>query len=583
MVHLCRSRITCLLAAISLLFPCAGSAQSRAEALHKFFTEAFEEQLRDQPEYATSIGRHDYDDRWNDWSASGRDKRRAHLGQRLAQLDGLSLEGASGEDRLSVGVLRYELQQTLDAYDLETHLLRVGQVFGLHNRVYTAFDRMPARTVREHENIIARLRGIPAYVDQNIALLDEAIQQGLVQPQVVVDLVVQQLDAQVAQDQASTLLLAPFRSFPSNFPSEEQAKLRTDAFAAYQNDFLPAWRKLRSYLVDTYAKKVRSSIGLSTLPDGQKAYTVLVRRSTTTNMTPDEIHKLGEAEVQRIETEMLGIVRETGFTGTIAEFDKKLEESPEQHFRSQEEMLVYCRNAAKIIEPNLPNVFQRIPMLLYGVRAIPPDREKSTPSNAQAPSPDGSTPGWFNLNTYLPEKQFKSNKEALVLHEAVPGHVFQRSYTYAVAGLPEFRKFYGNSAYVEGWALYAESLGAQLGLYRDPYSRFGQLSSERFRAVRLVVDTGIHAFGWTREQAIEYFHTHVPDQSLAEVDRYISWPGQALSYKVGQLKILELRRAAEQRLGAKFDIREFHDVILRDGVLPLELLQQQAGAYASKN
>jgi len=310
---------------------------------------------------------------------------------------------------------------------------------------------------------------------------------------------------------------------------------------------------------------------------------VLVRRSTTTSMTPDEIHKLGEAEVKRIETEMLSILRETGFTGSIAEFDKKLEESPEQHFHSQEEMLVYCRNIAKIIEPNLPNLFRHIPMLLYGVRAIPPDREKSTPSNAQAPAPDGSTPGWFNLNAYQPEKQFKSNKEALVLHEAVPGHIFQRSAAYSVRDLPEFRKFYGNSAYVEGWALYAESLGKELGLYRDPYSRFGQLSSERFRAVRLVVDTGIHAFGWTRERAIEYFRAHAAEQSLAEIDRYISWPGQALSYKVGQLRILELKHQAEQRLGAKFDIREFHDVILREGVLPMELLQQRAGPYVSRN
>ena len=204
---------------------------------------------------------------------------------------------------------------------------------------------------------------------------------------------------------------------------------------------------------------------------------------------------------------------------------------------------------------------------------------QATASNAQAPAPDGSSPGWFNLRAYQPEKQVKYDKESLVLHEAVPGHVFQNSLARAQAGLPEFRRFYGNSAYGEGWALYAESLGSQLGVYRDPYNKFGQLASERFRAARLVIDTGIHSMGWTREQAQEYFRAHAPTQALSEVDRYISWPGQALSYKLGQLKIMELRKKAEQQMGAKFDVRDFHDVVLRDGSLPLELLQGQVEKY----
>jgi uncharacterized protein (DUF885 family) len=569
----------CLLALVSLLIPRCAFAQSGADTLHKFFAHVFEEQLADQPEFATTIGRHDRDDRWNDWSKNGLEQRRRHMQQVLRDLDAISLEGASAEDRLSARLLRYDTQRELESFDLQNHLLRVGQLFGLHNRVYVLVDRMPSRTAHDYENILARLRAIPAYVDQNIAILDEATQHGVVQPRVVVDLVVQQLDAQLAQDQAATALLAPFRNFPSNFPADVQAKLTADGTAAYQKDFLPAWRKLRDYLAGPYAGKSRASIGVSALPGGLEAYRVLIRRATTTDMTPEEIHKLGEEEVKRIEAEMLEIVHQTGFTGTIAEFEHKMDETPEQHFRSQEEMLVYCRNIAKIIEPNLPAQFEHIPMLLYGVRPIPADREKSTATNAQAPSPDGSTPGWFNLNTYQPEKQFKSNKEALVLHEAVPGHIFQISLAHAMQDLPDFRKFYGNSAYVEGWALYAESLGSQLGLYKDPYSRYGQLSSERFRAVRLVVDTGIHAMGWTRDQAVEYFRAHAPDQSLAEVDRYISWPGQALSYKLGQLKITQLRQEAERRLGAKFDVREFHDVILRGGVMPLDLLQEEATAY----
>jgi uncharacterized protein (DUF885 family) len=220
---------------------------------------------------------------------------------------------------------------------------------------------------------------------------------------------------------------------------------------------------------------------------------------------------------------------------------------------------------------------------LYGIRAIPEDREQATASNAQAPAPDGSAPGWFNLRAYQPEKQVRYDKESLVLHEAVPGHIFQGSLARSQKDLPDFRKFYGNSAYAEGWALYAESLGSQLGVYKDPYNRFGQLASERFRAARLVIDTGIHAMGWTREQAQNYLRSHAPTQALSEVDRYISWPGQALSYKLGQLKIVELRRQAEQQLGPKFDVRDFHDAVLRDGSLPLELLQGQVEKYIAQN
>ena len=569
------------LVAVSLMAPVAASAQTGADALHKFFDRVFEQQLADQPEFATSIGRHEYDDRWSDLSKAGLERRRAHLQAALDELHKFPADGLSLQDRLSVRLLDYQLKQELEAFDLETYLLRMTQVFGLHNRVYTTVDRMPAHTLRDYENILARLHALPTYVDQNIALLNEAARRGLVQPKVVVDLVAKQISAQSAQTEANTALLLAFRRFPSSFSADQQAKLRTEADAAYEKDFLPSWRKLLEYVNATYAPKARARVGLGSLPGGREAYAVLVRRYTTTSMTPEQIHKIGEDEVKRIEGEMQAVMREAGFNGTLEEFEKKLEASPEQHFRSKEEMLVYCRNIAKIIEPELPNQFKHIPMLLYGVRAIPPDREAATPTHAQAPSPDNSTPGWFNLNTYQPEKQTRTDKEALVLHEAVPGHIFQISLAHSLQDLPEFRKFYSNSAYVEGWALYAESLGSQLGMYRDPYSRFGELSSERFRAVRLVVDTGIHALGWTREQAVDYFHAHAPEESLAEVDRYISWPGQALAYKVGQLKILELRKEAQQALGPKFDVRDFHDAVLRNAVLPLDLLQDEVRAYIS--
>jgi uncharacterized protein (DUF885 family) len=561
------------------LFPAQSVGQTAHEAIQKVFQHYFDVRLQDEPEFATAAGHYENADKWSDWSKAGRELRRRHAEETLSELEKFPAAGLTDSDDVSVRLLKYDLRLQLDAEDLQTHLIRVGQLFGLHTQVYTTVDRMPARTVHDYENLLGRLHGIPAYVDQNIDILKESIASGLLQPRVVVDLVIKQVTAQAAQDQATTPLLIAFRHFPSNFPAEQQKKLRDEAVNSYEKEFVPAWQELLAFLQTTYAPKARPGIGLSSLPGGREDYAILVRRLTTTNTSPEEIHKIGEAEVSRLEAEMLSVARETGFTGSLSEFDKKLEATPEQHFRSKDEMLVFCRNVAMIIEPELPNQFKHIPVLLYGIRAIPEDREQATASNAQAAAPDGSVPGWFNLNAYQPEKQVRYDKESLVLHEAVPGHVFQGAVARSQQSLPEFRKFYGNSAYAEGWALYAEGLGGQLGLYRDPYSRYGRLASERFRAVRLVVDTGMHAMGWTREQAIEYVTAHAPEVSLAEVDRYISWPGQALAYKMGQLKILELRKEAEQKLGSKFDVREFHDAVLRDGTLPLELLQEQVEKY----
>jgi uncharacterized protein (DUF885 family) len=561
------------------LFPAQSAAQTQHDAIQKIFQRYFETKLQDEPEFATTTGHFENADRWNDWSKAGRELRHGHTEETLSELEKFPAAGLPDSDDVSLRLLKYDLRLQLDVEDLQTHLIRMGQLFGLHTQVYSTIDRMPARSVRDYENLLARLHGVPAYVDQNIEILKESIVSGLMQPKVVVDLVIKQVTAQAAQDQATTPLLNAFRHFPSNFPPDLQKKLSGEAVSAYEKEFVPAWQKLLAFLQTTYAPKTRPNIGLSSLPNGREDYAILVRRLTTTNASPEEIHKIGESEVQRLEAEMLSIARETGFTGSLAEFDKKLEATPELHFRSKDEMLVFCRNIAMIIEPELPNQFKHIPVLLYGIRAIPEDREQATASNAQAAAPDGSVPGWFNLNAYQPEKQVRYDKEALVLHEAVPGHVYQGAVARAQQNVPEFRKFYGNSAYAEGWALYAEGLGAQLGLYRDPYSRYGGLASERFRAVRLVVDTGMHAMGWSREQAITYVSEHAPEVSLAEVDRYISWPGQALAYKMGQLKILELRKEAEQKLGAKFDIGDFHDAVLREGTLPLQLLQEQVEKY----
>jgi uncharacterized protein (DUF885 family) len=567
------------LAVLFALLALRAAAQTPHDDAQKFFQSFFETRLHDSPEFATNTGHYENAGTWSDWSKAGRDLRRRHTEEALAAADKFSAASLPDSDQVSLRLLKYDLRLQLDAEDLETHLLRVGQLFGFHNAVYVTFDRMPARTPRDYENLLGRLHGIPAYIDQNIDVLNESIARDIMQPPVVVDLVIKQVQAQTMQDSETTPLLLAFRHFPSNFPPDQQKNLHDEGVSAYNNEFLPAWKKLLAFYQNTYAPKARPNIGISSLANGREDYAILVRRLTTTDTPPDQIHKIGEAEVQRLETEMLAVARETGFTGTLAEFDKKLADTPEMHFRSKDEMLAYCRNVAMQIIPELPNQFRHIPLLLFGVRAIPEDREAATASNAQSPNPDGSVPGWFNLNTYQPEKQVRYDKESLVLHEAIPGHVFQGSLARSQQNLPEFRKYYGNSAYAEGWALYAEGLGAQLGVYKDPYSRYGRLASERFRAVRLVVDTGLHTMGWSRDRAIDYVKAHAPEVSLAEVDRYISWPGQALAYKMGQLKILELRKEAEKKLGPKFDVRDFHDAVLRDGTLPLELLQLQVEKY----
>ena len=376
-----------------------------------------------------------------------------------------------------------------------------------------------------------------------------------------------------------TQLLKAFRAFPSNLPRADQDRLRREALEAFEQQFLPSWRKLRTYMAQTYLPRVRPADSIASMKDGRAAYTILIHRLTTTRLSGADIHRLGEQEVARIEGEMQAIARNTGFTGSLADFQKKLDADPTQHFRSKEEMLANSRNIAMIIMPELPNQFRRIPALLFGVRPIPPDREAASATNAQGAAPDLSSAGWFNLNTYEPEKHVRYDQEALVLHEAIPGHIFQGAVARQQTTLPEIRRFYSNSAFGEGWALYAESLGSQLGVYKDPTSRFGQLASENFRAVRLVVDTGIHELGWTRQQAIDYFKQHSPQASLAEVDRYISWPAQALSYKLGELRIRELRAKAERELAAKFDVRDFNDAVIRDGRLPLDLLTEQIDRF----
>ena len=554
------------------------SAETPSEALRKLCDDYTEFNYRADPARATAVGRNEYNDRWIDLSAAAIRSRAEAIAGFAKRLQAIPGAGLTGEDAITARVLDRDFSRAIERERLGDRLLAVGQLYGLHNSVQQAFDHMPARTEKDYRNIIARINAIPALIDQEIMLLQAAAAEGLTQPKVVIDRVVQQLDLQIAADDAHAAPLAALRHFPDSIPAGSRQGLTVEATDAYDHAFRPAWKTYRDFIAGPYAAKARPGIGISSVPHGDEIYRFQIQSLTTTNMTPEEIHKLGEQELSRIEGEMLAIARQTGFQGTLAEFETKLKADSARHFRNQEDMLVDARNTVMIVEPELPRLFDHIPWLLFGVRPIPPDNEASMATHAEPPPLDHSRPGWFDINTWKPAEQTRYDKESLALHEAIPGHLLQGAYAQA-ADLPQYRKTTWYPAYGEGWALYAESLGGELGLYRDPYSRFGQLASERFRAVRLIVDTGVHAMSWTHEQAVAFFQQHAPEESVAEIDRYISWPAQALAYKIGQLRILQLRKLAQDSLGAKFDIREFHYEVLRHGALPLDVLEEQIRQY----
>jgi uncharacterized protein (DUF885 family) len=549
-------------------------------SLHSLFVTYWDWKLATQPELATRVGRTEFNDRWRDLSKAGRDRVRARRKEFLQELIYISTGNLTNADRLSANVLQWELKNALDMEAYSDLVGGVSQQGGLHSDVFSVIDQMPTRTLRDYENIIARLNAVPVLIDQYIALLREQIAARTTQPQIVVDLVLDQVAAQRKMAATETPLVAPFHRFgPETRPADQQ-RLRAAATTAYNQKFVPSWQKLESFLRGTYRPRARTSIAVTSLRDGRALYEGAARFHTTTALTPEEIHTLGLSEVARIEREMEQVARADGFTGPVTEYEASLGKRAGMRFTSQQEMLDDARGILARVQPALPKLFKRLPKMVVNIRPIPPDREASTASNYEAGTTDGSRPAWFNMNTYRPEQQFKYDIEALVLHEAVPGHHLQTAIAREVENLPEFRRVFTTTAFGEGWALYAESLGSELGaVYRDPPSRFGQLANEQFRAVRLVVDTGMHVMGWSRERAREYFTLHVPAQSLAEIDRYIAWPGQALAYKVGQLKIQELRLRAQKELGPKFDVRDFHDVVLRNGRLPLDLLDEQVTAY----
>lgn len=444
----------------------------------------------------------------------------------------------------------------------------------------------PTSTVKDYEDRLARLRTVPKLIDQNITLLSEGLKLGVTPPKITLRKVPSQVRVHLTEELEKNALMVPFRSFPDSIPKDAQTKIRTEALNILKEKIIPAFQKLLTFLEKDYIPYTRESIAWSSLPDGQAWYAHKIRHHTTTMKSAEEIHKLGLSEVARIRKEMDEIIKSVGFKGSFSDFTKFLRTDDRFYFTSADELIREYRSIGKKIDPELTQLFGKLPRLPYGVLPVPSYAEESQTTAYYEPgSPDSHRSGYFYANTYNLKARPKWEMEALTLHEAVPGHHLQISLAQEMTGVPEFRKFSEYTAYVEGWGLYAESLGDQLGLYKDPYSRFGKLTYEIWRSIRLVVDTGMHALGWTRDQAIQFFidNTGKSEQDIiVEVDRYIVWAGQALAYKIGQLKITELRENAKKALGDRFDIREFHDIVLGSGAVPLDVLERQVKAWVAK-
>jgi uncharacterized protein (DUF885 family) len=560
------------------------AASAEPDALNRLITEEWTWQMRDDPETATNLGERGYDDRLTDRSPAAWEQRREHNRATLKRIQAIDRNKLEKKDRLNYDLFLQQERMLVEGDRFPHELAAVHQMGGIYSTLGELAQLMPRDTVKDHENYLARMRAYPKAVDDTIALLRRGLESGVTPPRVILRDVGELIANQIVDDPAkSPVYTLAFTNFRPTIPPAEQERLQKEALEILRTSVLPATRKLHAFWTTEYEPKTRETIAWTAVPQGKEWYAYMVRRETTTELTPEEIHTIGLSEVKRIRGEMEKIRASTGFSGTLEEFFTFLRSDPRFYYTTREELLVAYRNIAKRIDPELTRVFGRIPRLPYGVIPIPEYSEKTNTTAYYSPgSPETHRPGYYFVNLYDLKSRPKWEMEALSLHESVPGHHLQIALAQELDQLPAFRRNGGYTAYVEGWGLYAESLGPELGMYTDPYSRFGQLAYEMWRAVRLVVDTGMHAKGWSRQQAIDFFvaNSSKPLHDIeVEIDRYLAWPGQALAYKLGELKIKELRAKSQRALGDGFDVRQFHEAILGEGPLPLSLLETRVDEW----
>jgi len=553
----------------------AADKRSDTERLHDLLKLNWDYTMHEYPEFATEVGYPGLNDRWTDSSLAAIARRQHELPATLKVVQSIQRTNLTVTDQLNYDLFKRGIEQDIEGIRFLDEYMPVNQMGGVQQDAAQMLEISPRATVKDYENILARLNALPVVIDQTMVLMEKGLASGITPPRITLRDVPDQVASQMDPDPEKNSLLKPFTEFPIQIPEADRARLRQAAAVALKEKVVPAFTKLHEYLMKTYVPGARASIGLSALPDGQAWYAYNARVRTTTTLTPQQIHEIGLAEVKRIHAEMDKVIAQTGFKGSG--FSQFVRTDPQFYYTNADALLTGYRDIAKRIDPELPRLFGKLPRLTYGVKPIPDYAAKSQTSAYYQPgSPAAGRAGDFFANTYALDTRAKWEMECLTLHESVPGHHLQISLSQEMEDAPEFRKHGSYTAFIEGWGLYSESLGAEIGLYKNPYSKYGQLTFEMWRAIRLVVDTGIHSLGWTRQQAIDYFlanSSKSEHEVTVEVDRYIVWPGQALAYKIGQLKIRELRDYATKELGEKFDVRKFHDQVLDSGALPLDVLE----------
>jgi uncharacterized protein (DUF885 family) len=567
--------------------PVDAAAATESRKLNELVEGYFERYLTLNPILATSIGDPRYNDRFEvsispEWRARAEQLEREYL-ERSGSIDPRQLEG---QDALTYEVFRSARQRQIEGFRFPSHLVPLNQFYSVPNtfaQLGSGNGLQPFKTVKDYEDFLKRVDGFVAWTDQAIVNMREGAKKGYTLPRVLADRVLPQLEAHIVARPEDSIYWGPVRQLPDSFAATDRERLTAAYRMAIDAKIVPAYRRLHAFMRDEYLPQSRSSVGLDALPDGAAWYDYLVREITTTGLTPAQIHEIGLAEVKRIHGDMHGVMRQVGFKGSLQDFFVFLNNDPQFVHPSREALVQGYVDIKNRVNPQLPKLFEILPRADYEVRAVEPFREKSAAGGSyQAASEDGSRPGIFYANAYDLKARPTWAMEALSLHEGNPGHHFQITIAREQKDLPRFRRFGGYTAYSEGWALYAESLGPDLGVLTDPYMYFGRLEGELFRAIRLVVDTGLHSKGWTREQVLEYIDANSATSEarrVAETERYIAIPGQALAYKIGQLKISELRERAERELGPRFDVRKFHTAILVDGALPLDVLEARVDRW----
>ncbi|MEK6773543.1 MAG: DUF885 domain-containing protein [Bdellovibrionota bacterium] len=560
---------------------------SKVKKLNAFYQMYWEYLMTTYPEWATHQGYPGQNDRWTDISLEGIEQQKNETRLALKALSTISEKGLKGEDLLNFRLLKFRLQDEINNFQFPGEYLAIDQMGGVHSSLADLFQIAPKRNVKDYNDMLVRLESSALVIDQTIALLNEGLKKGITQPKVTLVGLPAQFEKLLPEKIEDSPIYKAFSEIPVGILSAEKASaFQARVKTTISGKVYPALKKLREFLVNEYIPRCRETIGQSALPNGVNWYNARIKTHTTVDLTSDQIHQLGLSEVKRIRTEMDHVREQLKFKGSFKEFNEHLKDS-KFYFSKAEDLIERFRSIGKAIDPELPKFFGKLPRLTYGIIEMPTFK---APSSAAAYYEGGSLEagraGNFVANTYDLKARPKWAMIDLTCHEAVPGHHFQISIAQEIEGLPEFRKNMHYTSYVEGWGLYAETICDDMGLYKNPYDKYGQLTAEMWRAVRLVVDTGIHAKGWTREQVVNYFREAGPfaEQEIqAETNRYIVWAGQALAYKIGQLKIKELRDNSKKILGEKFDVRKFHDQILNSGALPLPVLEQKILDWTNKD